>query len=190
MGIPGRSWGIETAGRMGLPGEIIGRAREKMASPSLRLEELLADLERTERMLAAEREDLIAREEELERLVSSYRSHLDHLEQNREELEQEARREALDIVKSTRVEMERLVKDIRTAQAERKVIARSKRRSRKRPNSSRKRSGLSGRKLLRGPSIQGISSRGSGSRSRASAGMERSSRPKGRLGYWWNCREG
>jgi DNA mismatch repair protein MutS2 len=126
MGIPGRSWGIETAGRMGLPEEIISRARENMASPSLRLEELLADLERTERMLAVEREELLAKEEELERLVSSYRDRLDHLEQNREELEQEARREALDIVKSTRVEMERLVKDIRTAQAERKVIARSK----------------------------------------------------------------
>ncbi len=126
MGIPGRSWGIETAGRMGLPGDIIDRARENMASPSLRLEELLADLERTERMLAAEREELLGREEQLERLVSSYRNRLDNLDQNREELEQEARREALDIVKSTRVEMERLVKDIRTAQAERKVITRSK----------------------------------------------------------------
>ena len=126
MGIPGRSWGIETAGRMGLPEEIIDKARENMASPSLRLEELLADLERTEHRLAAEREQLIGREGELERLVNSYRNRLDHLEKNREELEQEARREALDIVKSTRVEMERLVKDIRTAQAERKVIARSK----------------------------------------------------------------
>ena len=126
MGIPGRSWGIETAGRMGLPGEIIDKARENMASPSLKLEELLADLERTEQMLASEREQLIKKEEELERLVGSYRNRLDHLEKNREELEQEARREALDIVKSTRVEMERLVKDIRTAQAERKVIARSK----------------------------------------------------------------
>ncbi len=126
MGIPGRSWGIETAGRMGLPGEIIDKARENMASPSLKLEELLADLERTEQMLTAEREHLVSKEEELERLVGSYRNRLDHLEENREELEQEARREALDIVKSTRVEMERLVKDIRTAQAERKVIARSK----------------------------------------------------------------
>jgi DNA mismatch repair protein MutS2 len=126
MGIPGRSWGIETACRMGLPGGIISRARENMASPSLRLEELLADLERTERMLTAEREQLLGKEEELERLVNSYRDRIDHLEKNREELEQEARKEALDIVKSTRVEMERLVKDIRTAQAERKVIARSK----------------------------------------------------------------
>jgi DNA mismatch repair protein MutS2 len=126
MGIPGRSWGIETAGRMGLPRGIIDRARENMASPSLRLEELLADLERTEKLLASEREQLQGREEELENLVSRYRDRLDHLEQNREELEQEARRKALDIVKSTRIEMERLVKDIRTAQAERKVIARSK----------------------------------------------------------------
>ena len=132
MGIPGRSWGIETAGRMGLPEEIIAKARKNMASPSLKLEELLADLERTERMLGTEREHLVAKEEELERLVSSYRNRLDHLEKNREELEQEARREALDIVKSTRVEMERLVKDIRTAQAERKVIMRSKQEIQKR----------------------------------------------------------
>jgi DNA mismatch repair protein MutS2 len=126
MGIPGRSWGIETAGRMGLPVEIVERARINMEGNALRLEELLAELERTERMLSAEREHLIDREKELERLVSSYRDRLDDLEKNREELEQEARREALDIVKSTRVEMEHLVKEIRTAQAERRIIARTR----------------------------------------------------------------
>jgi DNA mismatch repair protein MutS2 len=126
MGIPGRSWGLETAERMGLPGRIVDRARENLASPALRLEELLADLERTERLLASERESLMSREKELERLVSSYRDKVEDLERNREELEQESRREALEIVKSTRVEMENLVREIRTAQAERTVIARSR----------------------------------------------------------------
>ena len=40
-----------------------------MASPSLRLEELLADLERTERMLGMEREQLLGKEEELHSIV-------------------------------------------------------------------------------------------------------------------------
>ena len=126
MGVPGRSWGIETAGRMGLPEAILDEARRNLGHSALRLEELLAHLERTEALLGREREQLLRREEELGRLVSSYRERLDTFEAKKEELQHQARTEALDIVTDTRKEMERLVKEIRTAQAERAVISKSK----------------------------------------------------------------
>ncbi len=126
MGIPGRSWGIEMAGRMGLPERIIDDARNRLEESSLRLEELLGHLEKTERLLILEREELLHKEEEISRLISSYRDHIDSFERERGEMVREARTEALDIVSSTRAEMEKLVREIRITQAERNVILRSR----------------------------------------------------------------
>ena len=122
LGVPGRSWGIEMAGRMGLREDIVRRARERMGGEAVRLEELLAHLERTERAVLEEQLELERKEKELTALIESYRENLDTLEQEREDLEQKARKEALEIVSSTRREMEHLIKNIRVTQAEREVV--------------------------------------------------------------------
>ncbi len=122
VGVPGRSWGIEMAGRMGLREDIVMRARERMGGEAVRLEELLAHLERTERAVLEEQLELERKEHELASLIESYRDNLDTLEQEREDLEQKARKEALEIVSSTRREMEHLIKKIRVTQAEREVV--------------------------------------------------------------------
>ncbi len=126
MGIPGRSWGIEMAGRMGLPERIVEDAKNRLAENSLRLEELLGHLEKTERLLVHEKESLLKKEEELSGLISSYREHMDAFEKERDGMMLDARKEALGIVTSTRVEMERLVQEIRITQAEHRVIRKSK----------------------------------------------------------------
>lgn len=128
MGVPGRSWGIEMAGRMGLPEHIVARAKEGVSSGAMHLEELLSHLEKTESLLEREKEELVSKEMELARLVSSYRENLDTIEKERDNLARKARKEALDIVTATRVEMENLVREIRMSQAERETIRRSKER--------------------------------------------------------------
>jgi len=127
MGVPGRSWGIEMAGRMGLPAEIIREAKEHLGQETLRLEELLAHLERMERAIVLEQQELERKEKVLTELIETYRSSIDGFRKDRDELKREAREEALEIVSSTRREMERLIRDIRTAQAEKKVIRRVRR---------------------------------------------------------------
>jgi len=125
MGIPGRSWGIEMAGRLGLPRDLIERAKESMGSEALRLEELLAHLEKTERMVVEERAGLIEKESLLAGLIESYRDRLDRFKKDRDELVTKAREEALEIVSSTRRDMEKLIQEIKVAQAERPVIRRA-----------------------------------------------------------------
>ena len=127
MGVPGRSWGIEMAGRMGLPTEIIREAKEYLGQETLRLEELLAHLERMERAVVLEQQELERKEKALTELIDTYRSSIDSFRKDRDELKREAREEALDIVSSTRREMEHLIRDIRTAQAEKEVIRRARR---------------------------------------------------------------
>jgi DNA mismatch repair protein MutS2 len=122
MGIPGRSWGLEMAGRMGLPREIIDRALQRMGGEAVRLEELLAHLEKTERAVTAERAELVKKEQMLAGLVESYRDRLERFKEDRDELITKARAEALEIVSSTRKEMEKLIQEIKLTQAERSVI--------------------------------------------------------------------
>jgi len=132
MGIPGRSWGLETAERMGLPGGVLAGAREKLGSSSLRLEELLSHLEEAGREAEESLRRLERREEELESLTRRYGEKLGALEDEREELQKRAREEALEIVRTTRSEMESVIKEIRTSGAARKAITDSKERIRTR----------------------------------------------------------
>jgi len=122
MGVPGRSWGIEMAGRLGLPQDIIERATRSLGRESLRLEELLAHLEKTERLVTEERNELRTKEELLAGLIESYRERLDRFKRDRDDLVTKAREEALDIVTSTRRDMERLIQEIRTTGAGRETI--------------------------------------------------------------------
>ena len=122
MGIPGRSWGIEMAGRIGLPREIIDRAMARMGGEALRLEELLAHLEKTERAVVSERAELVEKESMLAGLIESYRDRLERFKEDRDDLITKAKAEALEIVSSTRKEMEKLVREIKLTQAERAVI--------------------------------------------------------------------
>ncbi|UCF04446.1 MAG: Smr/MutS family protein [bacterium] len=128
MGIPGRSWGIEMAGRLGLPEGIVEHAKMQIGESAVRLEELLAHIEHLEQAMAKEKEELIAKERILAELTERYRDRIESFKKNRDELVQEAQREALDIVTATRREMEHLIQDIRRTQAERQVIRRSRER--------------------------------------------------------------
>jgi DNA mismatch repair protein MutS2 len=126
MGVPGRSWGIEMAGRMGLPNAIIERAKSSLGEETLRLEELLSHLERAERAALEQQKELERKEKVLAELIESYRKSLDSFRKDSEDLRQKAREEALEIVSSTRREMEKLIKEIRMTQAEREVIRKAR----------------------------------------------------------------
>ncbi len=56
-GRPGRSYGLDMATRLGLPDETIARARVRLGQDDKRLENLLEQLERDSRLIAAQRED-------------------------------------------------------------------------------------------------------------------------------------
>ena len=122
MGVPGRSWGIEMAGRLGLPRDVIERATAVLSSESLRLEELLAHLEKTERLVGEKGKELAEKERLLSELIESYHDRLDRFKEDRDALVAKARSEALDIVSSTRRDMENIIREIKTTQADRSAI--------------------------------------------------------------------
>ena len=80
-----------------------------------------------ERAVILEQQELERKEKDLTELIETYRSSIDSFKKDRDELKREAHEEALEIVSSTRREMERLIRDIRTAQAEKEVIRSTRR---------------------------------------------------------------
>jgi DNA mismatch repair protein MutS2 len=126
MGVPGRSWGIEVAGRLGLSGEVISGAKEKLGTEAVHLEELLAYLEETKQELRKKIEGISSREKYLDKLISSYSKLTESFKKEREKLAKVARKEALDIVASTRKDMENLIRKIRSGSAQRGVIKEAK----------------------------------------------------------------
>ncbi len=65
-GRPGRSYGLDMAVRLGIPDEVIARARLRISDDDIRLETLLRQVESDAARLAAEREQLARKQEQLE----------------------------------------------------------------------------------------------------------------------------
>ncbi len=125
-GIPGRSWGIEMAGRLGLARDTVELARSRLGSGTRRFEDLVAHLEREVQRLEAASDRLTERERRLKDLESETERRLEEIRRTGDEQKDRARREALEIVTGTQREMENLVREIRSTRAERKAITGAK----------------------------------------------------------------
>lgn len=95
MGLPGRSYALKVAARLGLPGDILKRAESLVESQAVRFEDLLTELQRERGQLQAKmqaadeaRSAADARDQELQ-------AKLDELDHQREELLAAMRREVL-----------------------------------------------------------------------------------------------
>lgn len=118
MGIPGSSYAVEIAGRLGVPREICKHASELIGSGERSLGELISSLESE---LAQVREDKVRLTERLAKVDEMERYYKEETEKFRQEMDL-SRDEALEqtdhLLENTRKEIEHLVAEIRRSQAE------------------------------------------------------------------------
>ncbi len=126
LGVPGRSWGLETARRLGLGDEIIHAAENRLESESQDLEGLLSYLENEKLKLDKEVQNAREKQRRLEELTREYSQCLGELKKNRKSLESEASEKALKIVTDARAEIENLVGEIRKKKAGRESIKKAR----------------------------------------------------------------
>lgn len=113
MGVPGRSCALEISERLGLPVQILGRARELLGATHFSVEDLLANLE-TEREEADRRAAETRRAyEEADALRASLAAEAELLEAARAEARAEAAREARGLLEAARDEGRRVVAEAR-----------------------------------------------------------------------------
>lgn len=120
LGLPGKSNALEIATRLGLPKQIIERARQARVGLSTELDEVLGEIGEELKLARRAREEAEAARREAEQLRRRYEQLSEELETKRAEILAEARREAKQLLDRSRASLEeavRLVKEEKTAEA-------------------------------------------------------------------------
>jgi len=121
-GIPGASYAVEIARRLGISSDIADTASQLLGKGERSLAGLIESLEKDLNIL---KKDKTALEEKLKsaaQLETYYRAQVDKLKQEIDESKREHLRETESIRNEARIETERLVKEIRETQASKESI--------------------------------------------------------------------
>jgi DNA mismatch repair protein MutS2 len=122
MGYPGSSYAIQIAQRLGMPSGIISRAQDVLGSEERDLGKLLENLEKDLKRVRENRQALDEQKKITEELMQLYQDRMSKLKEREKELKTKALQESKLMVEATRVELERLVAQIRKTQAEKQAI--------------------------------------------------------------------
>lgn len=117
IGKPGSSFAFEVAEKIGLPFELLEKAKEKVGYSQIEYDRMLRELEAEKRELEELNQKLSGKDADLEKITSQYRSMKEKLQKERKELIEQAKKEAAGIVKGANKRIERIIREIREQQA-------------------------------------------------------------------------
>lgn len=118
VGNAGSSFALEIAGKIGLPKFVIENAKELVGSDYVNSDRYLMDIARDRRYWHNKRLNIKEKEAKVEDLLEKYDRMASELRQKRNEIIQEAKKEAKEILASTNARIENTIFGIREAQAE------------------------------------------------------------------------
>lgn len=128
IGNPGSSFAIEIARKTGIPDSIIADAKEIVGSDYVNMDRYLLDIARDRRYWENKRADIRRKEKQIDETLARYDTELETLRGKRREIIGEARDEARRILEGSNAAIERTIRDIREAQADRERTAEARRR--------------------------------------------------------------
>jgi len=121
-GIPGSSYALELADRIGLEKELLAKARTFLGSDKWKVESLIAQLEHDVRKYREQLAGISGDRDHLSSLVAEYERRIGDARNEIRELKKRATMEAKDLVSNAQGAIERLVKDIRESAAAKETI--------------------------------------------------------------------
>ncbi len=122
VGVPGSSNAIKIAEQLGIPGEVLKAAQKHLGNNRVAVEDLLVELQKTERELEIERLNLQDKIRVAEAAAQKHKTVVQNLETERRSLIQRAENEALETVSDARRTVETLIADIRREKASKASI--------------------------------------------------------------------
>ena len=114
-GLPGRSYGLAIARRLGLPPEVLRDAEEALPRGEQDVAKLLLELEAKEQRLSETTLQLELRLAETERLRTELRDREETLDRRERSAERRARQQARDLLLNARREVETAIQEVREA---------------------------------------------------------------------------
>lgn len=122
IGLPGSSYALEIADRLGIDEDIIARARELMDTDTVQLENLLMEIEEEKAELTKQKKALTRRKKTLDKVVDNYDSKVENIKEKQQKLDRALSDELEEVVKESRARIEHTIKDIREQKADKKTI--------------------------------------------------------------------
>ena len=118
IGHPGSSFALEIAKNIGLPAQVIDRAKEIVGSDYVNTDKYLLDIDRDRRYWSNKRQQIKEKESKLNDLLVRYEDTAKLLKLQRAQILNDAKKEAKEILASTNAKIESTIKEIRDVQAE------------------------------------------------------------------------
>jgi len=127
IGYPGNSFAFELARKMKLPEEIVKDAENRAGEEYVGIERNLRKIARNRRAIDERLQKIKATDRTLEGLTEKYEKELADIKGARKQILDEARKEAEDIVKGAGKQVEKTIRDIKEAQAEKQKTLQARR---------------------------------------------------------------
>ncbi len=122
MGLPGSSYAIEIAERLGMPKTVIEKASAGLDSNERSLAELIATMETQLKQMRADNATLSTKLDKADSMERQLQERLDSLDEELETKREQALSETEELLHDTRQDVERLVKDIRETNADKNKV--------------------------------------------------------------------
>jgi DNA mismatch repair protein MutS2 len=118
IGKPGSSFAIDIARKIGLPEEILSKATEKVGEEHFNYDKQLREIARDKTYWETKRQKIRKVEKTLDDLYEKYHIELEDIQKERKKILAEAKAEAQSILKGSNAAIERIIREIREAQAD------------------------------------------------------------------------
>ena len=121
IGQAGSSFAVEIARQIGLPETIIQRATDIVGEEHIDYDKQLQDIARDKRYWENKRQNIRQREKHLEEKIAHYEDQLASIKAQKRAILEEANAEAADILRKSNATIERTIREIKEAKAEKKA---------------------------------------------------------------------
>ncbi len=112
IGSPGKSNAFSVSAKLGVPKDIINKAKELVSGENRRFEEVVAQLENSRRAYDRQNTELARLRKEQEKLTKELERQKEEFESKKDEEFEKARRQAMSIVENCRFESDKLLEEI------------------------------------------------------------------------------
>ncbi|MCU0355250.1 MAG: Smr/MutS family protein, partial [Cytophagales bacterium] len=117
-GRPGSSFAFEIAQKIGLPRDLLARAKQKVGHTQVDFDKMLRELETEKQRFAEQNRELQSKEKELADTLTKYNALKTELETGRKQLLNQAKEDARRLVKEANQKIENTIREIREQRAE------------------------------------------------------------------------
>ncbi|MBN2281247.1 MAG: endonuclease MutS2 [Candidatus Marinimicrobia bacterium] len=125
-GMPGSSYALEIARRMGLDKDIIERASNIIGKDQLNLEKLLIEIDREKTELEKKKFELERNKKTLDKLVEDYNTKLKAIRKKEEKIVSQQENKLEELLLETRAKIENTVREIKESNAQKESIKKAK----------------------------------------------------------------